>query len=338
MVLIGIDPHKATHTAVAVDSEETALGELTVKADRHQVERLLKWAIDFPDRRWAVESANGLGFLLAQQLVAAGEDVVDVPPTLAARVRVLGSGKTQKNDPNDALSTAIAALRAKRLRTVVAEDHSAVLRLLADHHRDLGSLRTQAICRLHALLRCVIPGGTGLRLSADRAAAVLRTVRPTNAVDSERKRMALGFVADIRRLDAEIAASKTRIVTAVAASGTRMTDLYGVGPVVAASLIGHSGDMARFANRDHYASYNATAPIEASSGPRVRHRLNPRGNRHLNHAIHMIAMAQISHPSDGRTYFDRKVAEGKTTKEALRSLKRHVSNAVYRQLVIESSK
>ena len=118
MVLIGIDPHKATHTAVAVDTEETALGELTVKADRHQVERLLKWAIDFPERRWAVESANGLGFLLAQQLVAAGEDVVDVPPTLAARVRVLGSGKTQKNDPNDALSTAIAALRAKRLRTV----------------------------------------------------------------------------------------------------------------------------------------------------------------------------------------------------------------------------
>jgi len=118
MVLIGIDPHKATHTAVAVDTDETALDELTVKADRHQVERLLKWAIDFPDRRWAVESANGLGFLLAQQLVAAGEDVVDVPPTLAARVRVLGSGKTQKNDPNDALSTAIAALRAKRLRAV----------------------------------------------------------------------------------------------------------------------------------------------------------------------------------------------------------------------------
>jgi len=121
-----------------------------VKADRHQVERLLKWAIDFPERRWAVESANGLGFLLAQQLVAAGEDVVDVPPTLAARVRVLGSGKTQKNDANDALSTAIAAMRAKRLRSVVAENHGGVLRLLVDHHHDLGSLRTQAVCRLHA--------------------------------------------------------------------------------------------------------------------------------------------------------------------------------------------
>jgi len=111
-----------------------------------------------------------------------------------------------------------------------------------------------------------------------------------------------------------------------------------VGPVVAAFLIGHSGDMARFANRDHYASYNATAPIEASSGPRVRHRLNPKGNRRLNHAIHVIAMAQISHQSDGRTYFDRKLAEGKTTKEALRALKRHISNAVYRQLVIDSRK
>jgi transposase len=338
MVLIGIDPHKATHTAVAVDNEETALGELTVTADRHQVERLLKWAIDYPDRRWATESANGLGFLLAQQLVAAGEDVVDVPPTLAARVRVLGSGKSQKNDPNDALSTAIAALRSKRLRTVVAEDHGAALRLLADHHHDLGSLRTQAVCRLHALVRCLVPGGTGLRLSAARAAAVLRSVRPTNVVDAERKRMALDFVADIRRLDAEIAASKVRIETAVAASGSSVTELYGVGPVVAAFLIGHSGDMARFANRDHYASYNATAPIEASSGPRVRHRLNPRGNRRLNHAIHVIAICQIRNPGEGRKYFDRKVAEGKTTKEALRALKRQISNVVYRQLVIDSNK
>jgi transposase len=338
MVLIGIDPHKATHTAVAVDKEETALGELTVKADRHQIERLLKWAIDYPDRRWAIESANGLGFLLAQQLVAAGEDVVDVPPTLAARVRVLGSGKSQKNDANDALSTAIAALRAKRLRTVVAEDHGAILRLLADHHHDLGSLRTQAICRLHALLRCLVPGGTRIRLSADGATTVLRGVRPTTAADAERKRLALGLVGDVRRLDSEIAASKARIVAAVAASGTSVTELYGVGPVVAAFLLGHSGDMRRFANRDHYASYNATAPIEASSGPKVRHRLNPQGNRRLNHAIHMIAIVQIRHQTDGRTYFDRKVAEGKTNKEALRALKRQISNAVYRQLLIDSSR
>jgi transposase len=150
--------------------------------------------------------------------------------------------------------------------------------------------------------------------------------------------MALGHLADIRRLDAEIAASKARIVAAVAASGTSATELYGVGPVVAAFLIGHSGDMARFANRDHYASYNATAPIEASSGPKVRHRLNPRGNRRLNHAIHVIAISQIRHQREGRKYFDRKVAEGKTTKEALRALKRQISNAVYRQLLTDSSR
>ena len=338
MVLIGIDPHKATHTAVAVDKKEAALGELTVRADRHQVERLLKWAIEFPDRLWAIESANGLGHLLAQQLLAAGEDVVDVPPTLAARVRVLGSGKSQKNDPNDALSTAIAALRAPRLRSVAAEDHGAILRMLGDHHHDLGSLRTQAICRLHAVILALVPGGTANRLSADRAAAVLRRIKPTNVADAERRRIALGFIADIRRLDAEIADSKARIVRAVRASQTSVVEINGVGPIVAAFLIGHSGDMSRFKNRDHYASYNGTAPIEASSGPKSRHRLNPRGNRKLNHAIHVIAVAQIRHPTDGRRFFDRKVAEGKTNKEAIRALKRHISNVVYTHLVIDSSR
>ena len=155
-------------------------------------------------------------------------------------------------------------------------------------------------------------------------------------MEAERKRLALGLVADVERLDDEIAASKARIATAVAASSTTVTELYGVGPVVAAFLIGHSGDMARFANRDHYASYNGTAPVEASSGPRVRHRLNSRGNRRLNHAIHVIAITQIRNQSEGRAYFDRKVTDGKTTKEALRALKRQISNAVYRQLVIDS--
>src|SRR5215469_8751014 len=338
MVLIGIDPHKASHTAVAVDEQEVALGELTVRADRLQVERLLKWAVDFPDRLWAIESANGLGHLLAQQLLAVGEDVVDVPPTLAARVRVLGSGKSQKNDPNDALSIAIAALRAPRLRAVVKDDHGSILRMLGDHHHDLGSLRTQVICRLHACLRSLVPGGTGVRLSADRASAVLRKVKPTTAVEAERKRLALGYVADVRRLDGEIADSKARIIKAVRASGTSVVELNGVGPIVAALVLGHSGDISRFKNRDHYASYNGTAPIEASSGPRTRHRLNPRGNRQLNHAIHLIAVVQIRHQTDGRRYFDRKVADGKSNKEALRALKRQISNAVYARLVDDASR
>ena len=218
------------------------------------------------------------------------------------------------------------------------DDHSAILRMLAGHHRDLGSLRTQVICRLHAAIRSLIPGGTGIRLSADRASAVLRRVKATSSVEAERKRLALGYVADIRRLDAEIADSKARIIRAVRASGTSVVELNGVGPIVAALLLGHSGDISRFKNRDHYASYNGTAPIEASSGPKTRHRLNPRGNRQLNHAIHVIAVAQIRHQSDGRRYFDRKVAKGKSNKEALRALKRQISNAVYSRLVDDATR
>lgn len=172
MVLIGIDPHKASHTAVVIDESEHELARVKVMADKSQVDALLDFASAYVPRRWAIESAGGLGFLLAQQLVRAGEDVVDVPATLAARVRLLGSGRGSKNDPNDALSTAIAALRDPHLRTVIVEDHAMVLRLLADRHQDLTSLRTQAVCRLHALIAALTPGGVAHRLSA--AAAVSR--------------------------------------------------------------------------------------------------------------------------------------------------------------------
>ncbi len=191
MVLIGVDPHKGSHTAVVVDGDEHELGRLTVRADRRQLQRMLTFAAPFGERTWAIESASGLGFLLAQQLVAAGEDVVDVPPTLAARVRLLGSGRGSKNDPNDALSTAIAALRDPHLRTVVAEDYAMVLRMLADRYQDLTSLRTQAVCRLHALLAALVPGGVQKRLSANAAAAFLRRVHPVSAVEVERKNLAL---------------------------------------------------------------------------------------------------------------------------------------------------
>jgi transposase len=333
MVLIGVDPHKATHTVVAVDASEQPIAQLTVRADRRQVQRLLEWAEPLGSERvWAVESASGLGHLLSQQLVAIGESVVDVPATLAARVRLLGSAKASKNDPNDALSTAIAGLRHDDLRQVALEDHAAVLRLLADRHRNLTALRTRTVCRLHALLRELIAGGGPLRIRADRAAQLLRGVRPDNSITAERKRMALDLLADVRRLDRDIAAVKIRIRDAVTASGTTLVELHGVGPVVAAIVLGQVGNPRRFASPDRFAAYNGTAPIEASSGPRVRHRLNQRGNRQLNHAMHLIAVTQIAHDTPGRAYFERKLAEGKSKKEALRSLKRHISNAVWRQL------
>ena len=337
-VLIGVDPHKASHTAVAIDGEETKLAELTVRAAKNQCERLLGWAGVFPERRWAIESAGGLGYLLAQQLVAAGEDVVDVPPTLSARVRVLGSGKSSKNDPNDALSTAIAALRSRQLRRVAADDHAAILRMLATRHHQLVRLRTQAVCRLHASLAALVPGGVSGTMSVARAETVLASVRAVDGVIAERKLQAGALIDDVAHLDDELKAIKVRARLAVAASKTSLVDLHGVGPIVAALILGHSGDVSRFASRDHYASYNGTAPVEASSGPKKRHRLNPRGNRQLNHAVHMIAICQIRNNTPGRVYYLRKIDEGKTKKEALRALKRRVSDAVYRQLLADTER
>jgi transposase len=337
-VLIGIDPHKGSHTAVAIDGDEARLGELRVRASRRQCELLLAWAEAFPERRWAIESAGGLGYLLAQELVAAGEDVVDVPPTLSARVRVLGSGKAQKNDPNDALSTAVAALRGRRLRPVHVDDHVAILRMLGDRHHDLTALRTQAVCRLHAKVASLVPGGIAGVLTATRASAVLAVIPTSNGVVAERKRQAADLLADVARLDADVKAVRVRTRLAVDAAKTSLVDLHGVGPVVASLILGHSGDVTRFASRHHYASYNGTAPLEASSGPKKRHRLNTRGNRQLNHAMHMIAVTQIRNDTPGRAYYQRKIEEGKNKKEALRALKRRVSDAVYRQLRVDADR
>lgn len=189
---IGIDPHKATHTAVAIDRSEEVLAEITIPADRYQTKRLVDWAaqLDGDGRLWAVEAAGGLGYLLSQQLVARGEQVVDVPAVLASRVRVLSSGKSDKNDPNDARSVAVAGLRQPNLAVVHREDHVQVLRMLAKRHRELTSLRTQAVCRLHALLAQLKPGGMTRHLSAKAASRMLQGIRTLDVVGEQRRLMA----------------------------------------------------------------------------------------------------------------------------------------------------
>jgi transposase len=338
-VIIGVDPHKATHTAVAIDRTEAELGGAKVRATRRQVQQLLAWAEPLGGRTWAIESAAGLGYLLAQQLVSAGETVVDVPATLAARIGVLGTRRSDKNDPNDALSVAIAALRTPASREVVAADHGQVLRLLAKRNIDIGNHRTRVVCRLHNLLCELAPGGISKELNASDAAALLERVHPLTPVEAARRDLALEALADVRGLDDQLKESHRRIRTAIAASGTSLTDLFGVGPIIACYPIGFSGDISRFANRDRYAAYNGTAPVERSSGGQVVHRVSQRGNRRLNHALHLAAICQIRQPhSDGRAYFERKLAEAKTNKDAVRSLKRHISNAVYRQLLIDANR
>jgi transposase len=163
-VMIGVDPHKASHTAVAIGAAEEPVGQLRVRASAAQAERLLAWAQAWPQRTWAVEGADGVGHLLDWQLLAAGERVLDVQPKLSARVRLLAAGDTNKNDPNDARSVAVAALRSAGVREARADDHAAVLKVRAERHRDLGRTRTQ-VCVPAA---CgVVRAGARRRLQAD---------------------------------------------------------------------------------------------------------------------------------------------------------------------------
>jgi transposase len=329
-VMIGVDPHKASHTAVVISAAEEPLGEARVRACATQAERLLAWAAPWPERAWAIEGADGVGHLLAQQLLAAGERVLDVQPKLSARVRLLAAGATGKNDPNDARSVAVAALRSPAVRAAAADDHAAVLRVWSKRHRDLGRLRTQLVCRLHAVLCELLPGGVATELTAGQAAQLLASITTSDAVAAARRELAAQFTADLRGIDAQMRGTRAKLTVAVRAAGTSLTGLFGVGPVIAATVIGDVRDVSRFPGRDHFAAWNGTAPVEVSSGKRKIYRLSRRGNRRLNHAIHMAAVTQIRYRhSAGRAYYDKKRAEGKTGKEALRALKRQISDAIF---------
>jgi transposase len=289
-VMIGVDPHKASHTAVVISAAEEPLGELRVRACAVQVERLLAWAQAWPQRAWAVEGAGGVGHLLAQQLLAAGERVLDVPPKLAARVRLLATGDTNKNDPNDARSVAVAALRSAGVREARRDDHAAVLKIWSKRYRDLGRTRTQVACRLHAVLCELIPGGVSTQITAGQATHILGSITPPGAVEAARCELAAEFTEDLRGIDAAIRETRKKLTVAIRAAGTSLTGLFGAGPVIAAAVIGDVRTVSRFPGRDHFAACNGTAPIEVSSGGRKTCRLSRRGNRRLNHAIHMAAV------------------------------------------------
>ena len=317
MFIIGIDPHRGSHAAVAIDAHECVQATLELSADRHQRQRLLDWASGFAPRTWAIEGANGTGSLLAQQLVAAGERVIDVPPKLAARVRMLDNEQSDKSDRHDARSVAIAALRKHNLHEVTIEDHVAVLRLLAKRHHDLVGARTRTVCRLHSTLCYLAEGKFPQRLRADQAAKILARIHPATGIAVERKALARELLVELRRHDRDLDELAGKIRDAVKASGTTVTDVHGVGPIMAAYILGHTGNIGRFPSSGHYARYNATAPISASTSANDRHRLNPYGNRQLNHAIHVAAVTQAGHDTAGRVYYQRKIAEGNSRKEAL---------------------
>jgi transposase len=208
---------------------------------------------------------------------------------------------------------------------------------LAKRNKDIGDQRTRLVGRMHALLVELAPGGIAKEINASDVDTFLAACRTGIAGRADplraRSRVARRHPTPRRPAQGVTQTDPHRR----AASSTSLTDVFGIGPVLAAMLIGYTGDIGRFRTRDHYAAYNGTAPTEFSSGGRIVHRVSTRGNRQLNHAIHMAAICQLRHPgSDGRIYVDRKVAEGKTKREAIRSLKRHISNTVYRHLVADA--
>jgi transposase len=318
-VMIGVDPHKGSHTATMLDRGQRELRRITVRAGRRQVEQLLEWADGYTARTWAVEAVGGMGYPLSQQLVAAGETVLDVPATLASRVRVLGTGQSTKTDANDARSVAVAGLHAPTLAVVRRADHVTVCRLLAKRHTDVARWRTKQCCRLHALIAELVPGGIDKEVVVIQARSLLEGIVPGDVAGVERHRQAVELVDDIDLLDLVLKDSKARITAAVTASGTTVTEVFGGRSDRRRDVDRLQRRPARFTTSSRYAAYAGTAPIEFSSGGRVTHRLSRRGNRRLNHALHCAAITQIRHRhSPGRGYYERKLAEGHTPREAIR--------------------
>ena len=232
---------------------------------------------------------------------------------------------------------AVAALRSADVREARRDDHAAVLKVWSKRYRDLGRARTQVACRLHQALCELVPGGVPGEITAGQAGQVLGSVTPAGTVDAVRWELAAELTEDLRGIDARIRETRKKAAAAVRAAGTSLTGLSGVGPVIAAAVIGDVRHVSRFPDRDHFAACNGTAPIEVSSGGRKVYRLSRRGNRRLNHAIHMAAITQIRHKhSQGRAYYERKLTEGKTHKEALRCLKRRISDAIYTALAADA--
>ncbi|MFP5308040.1 MAG: IS110 family transposase [Actinomycetes bacterium] len=331
MTIIGIDPHKRSHTAVVLDDDEHIAAELRVAAGRRQVEQLLAWAPPGP-RLWAVENANGLGRLLSRQLAARGERVVDVPASLAARARKLSGHSGKKTDAFDARSVVIAARHHGRLRQVTVDQDADVLRLLLARRGRLVEARKRTINQLHAVLTELVEGGAKADLSPNGASKLLARSRPATDVDALRKQVAHELLGDWRRLDRQLKTATEDLTAAVAATGTTLVDIPGIGAVGAATILSIVGDVRRLPTEGHFAAFTGTAPLEASSGDITRHRLSRRGDRELNKVLHIAARTQTRRGGAGRPYYDRKIAQGKSQREALRCLKRQLSNVVYRRL------
>jgi transposase len=332
-VVIGMDPHKRSATIEVMTADEVIVGGGRFATDQDGYAAMKDYATRWPDRVWAIEGCQGIGRHIANRLLADGDEVVDVPPKLSARARVFATGQGRKTDATDAHSVALVGTRMSGLRPVVNDEQLALLRIMVDRRRSLGEDHTRMISQLHQLLLELIPGGAKKYLSAAQAKALLAKVRPRDVAGKARRRVAAELIADLERVYRRSKEADKELKELVAATGTSLMDLHGIGPSGAARLLVEVADITRFPSKAHFASWNGTAPIDASSGDQVRHRLSRAGNRQINRVLHIMATVQLRTATEGRAYFDRKKASGKTSMEAMRCLKRRLSDLVYRHML-----
>src|SRR5215475_6467021 len=338
MVVLGIDAHKRTHTVVAVDEAGRQLGMRVTKSTSTGAHLdLVRWADQFGSaRRWAVEDCRHLSRRLEADLLAAGEQIVRVPPKLMAGAR--DSARTYgKSDPIDALAVARAALREPGLPAARLEGPERELRLLVDHREDLVAERTRAINRLrwhlHELDPAWDPKPRSLRSRNNITAAAARLA----GMDGMVARIAAELAARIAALTTGIRALEREITTRVRALAPSLLALPGVAALTAAKIVAETAGADRFKSKDAYARHNGTAPLPAWSGNPVRHRLSRTGNRQLNCAIHRIAVTQKRCHPGAQAYLQRRISAGDTNLEALRALKRRLSDIVYRTLLADTA-
>lgn len=335
MVVIGIDPHKRTHTAVAVDEVGRRLGQVTVDADEAGLLRLWAWAGRFGgERRWAVEDGRGVAGRLVRTLMGMGAVVVWVPPKLMAQCRKSARGRG-KSDPIDALAVARAALREPDLPTARLDQVALDLRLLIDRREGLVAARTRAISQLRWHLHDLAPGlDDRMRVLTGRRRQRVLTEAVAALPASVRRDIAVDLLADITRLTDQIGQLEQRIAELVTPIAPTLMGIVGINVLGAAKLIGEVADITRFRNRAAFAMHAGVAPIPVWSANKPQYRLNRGGNRQLNTCIHRIALIQLIHYPPARAFRDRWATANPhaTKKAAIRALKRHLADVIYRAL------
>jgi transposase len=331
MVTLGTDAHKRSHTIVAADEQGRQVGQVTVKATPEGHLRGLRWAGQWAQRRWAIEDCRHLSRRLERDLLAAGEPVVRVPPKLMAGAR-RGARTPAKSDPIDALAVARAALREPGLPVAHLDGVEREVRLLVDHREDLVAERTRVQNRLRWHLHELEPGWEVPAGGLDRKVWLDAVTQRLVAHRGTVAEIATELVERCRELTARVNELARRLERLVAPLTPDLLALGGCGALTAAKLVGETAGVRRFRSRAAFAMHNGTAPVPVWSANRERHRLNRGGNRQLNTALHRIAVTQLRPGGAGRAYYQRRIAEGDTKTEAIRALRRRISDEVYRRL------